>query len=405
MTDNIGLTSRIQAWVFANLNLVTAILRWVKPIVVFQGNALVTRFDDVQEVLARDWVFQVPYEKKMIAVTASNNFFLGMQNTPEYTRDVSNMRMAVRRTDIPERVAPFVERTSEAILAAAHGHIDIVQELTRVVPTRLIGEYFGTPGWDERAFTDAATVMFQYLFFPDDPAVEKAALAAAAQTRAYLDDAIAARKAQRGKQDDVLERCLAMQAAGLPGMSDLDIRNNLLGLLIGAIQTTSKATAMTLDYLLDRPELLAGAQRAARADDDAAMVQYVLEVLRLNPFGPGTQRVCAEDYVVARGHLRATRIPKGSAVLAITQSAMRDWRRVQKPSEFRLDRPAYIYMHFGYGLHACFGHYINLAQIPRIVKSVLKREGLRRAPGDAGRMQSSGPFPVHLTVEFDPLGI
>ena len=82
---------------------------------------------------------------------------------------------------------------------------------------------------------------------------------AAAKTRAYLDALIAERKRDRGRCDDVSERCLAMQDAGLPGMDDLSIRNNLIGLIIGAIPTTSKSAVLTLDYLLSHPELLPNA--------------------------------------------------------------------------------------------------------------------------------------------------
>ncbi len=396
-----SLQERIFAWLFAHPDLFFGVLRWVKPVLATKGLSIVTRFDHVQEVLSRDWVFQVPYRQKMERVTAGQNFFLGMQNTPEYTRDVSNMRLAVRRTDVDERIAPFVTRTAEDILAASGGHIDVVQTLTRVVPTRLLGDYFGTPGWDENEFTDAATAMFQYLFYPDDPAVERLALEAAAKTRAYLDALIAERKRDRGHRDDVIERCLAMQDAGLPGMDDLSIRNNLIGLIIGAIPTTSKSAVLTLDYLLSHAELLPKAQAAARADDDALMAKYVLECLRFNSFAAGIARVCAEDYVVARGTLWATRIPKGGPVLAATQSAMMDWRALKSPKEFLLDRPDHVYMHFGYALHTCFGYYINLVQIPRIVKAVLKREGLRRAAGAEGQMQSAGPFPVHMRLEFN----
>ncbi len=396
-----SLQERIFAWLFAHPDLFFGVLRWVKPVLVTKGLALVTRFDHVQEVLSRDWVFQVPYREKMERVTAGQNFFLGMQNTPDYTRDVSNMRLAVRRTDLDSRIAPFVTQTAEEIVAASGGRIDVVQALTRVVPTRLLGDYFGTPGWDENGFTDAATAMFQYLFYPDDPAVERVALEAAAQTRAYLDALIAERKRDRGRRDDVIERCLAMQDAGLPGMDDVSIRNNLVGLIIGALPTTAKCAAITLDYLLNHPELLAGARAAARADDDALMAKYVLECLRLNSFAAGIARVCAEDYVVARGTIWATKIPKGVPVLAVTQSAMMDWRALKSPKAFLLDRPDHVYMPFGFALHTCFGQYSYLVQIPRIVKAVLKREGLRRAAGPEGQMQSSGPFPVHMVLEFN----
>ena len=62
------------------------------------GTAVVTRFEDVKEVLARDGDFDVVYGPRMIEITGGQNFFLGMQDTPDYTRDVSNMRIAVRRT-------------------------------------------------------------------------------------------------------------------------------------------------------------------------------------------------------------------------------------------------------------------------------------------------------------------
>lgn len=397
------MADKIKIWLARNLALVFSILRWVKPNLVIKGQALITSFDDVQEVLSRNDVFHVPYAAKMEKVTNGSNFFLGMQQTPTYTRDVSNMRLAVRRDDIPERIVPFVETTSDSILAKQPGSIDIVHELTRVVPTQLIGEYFGTPGWDQNEFTDAATKLFAYLFYPDDPELESAALETAVTVREYLDQTIADRKRQRGGHDDVLERCLVMQDAQLPGMTDLDIRNNLLGLLVGAIPTTSKASTDVIDYLLDHPELLADAQTAAQANDDDMMYRYVMETLRLRPFAAGIQRICSEDYVVAKGTLRRAKIPKGTTVLAATQSAMMDHRKIKQAKTFRLDRPDYYYMHFGYSLHSCFGQYINAVQIPGIVKSVLKRPGLKRAAGDAGIMTTwgPGPFPTHLTLEFD----
>ncbi len=386
------------AWAFDHLNIVFSVLRWIKPTLIFEGKAFVTRFDDVNEVLERDSVFRVPYAEKMKKITQGGNFFLGMENTAVYTRDVSNMRLIVRREDISHIVTPFVNTTCEQIIATSDGKMDVVQAMTRVVPTRLIGHYFGTPGWNEAEFTDAATLMFQYLFYPDNTEVERNALQAADKTCAYLDQEIAVRKANRIRcDDDILGRCLKLQSTGAAGMSDENIRNNLIGLLIGAIPTTSKCAAITLNYLFDNPEILVTAQQAARADNDQLMVKYVLESLRFSPFAAGVQRICAEDYVVAKGTLRAAKIPKGTMVLVATQSAMMDWFEIKQPSSFRLDRPEYQYMHFGYGLHTCFGQYINLAQIPAIVKAVLKQKALRRT----SEMKSVGPFPVSMNIEFD----
>jgi hypothetical protein len=40
-------------------------------------------------------------------------------------------------------------------------------------------------------------------------------------------------------------------------------------------------------------------------------------------------------------------------------------------------------------------------QIPLIVQAVLSKQNLRRADGEAGKLQVNGPFPSSLTVEFD----
>jgi cytochrome P450 len=393
-------SSTLETWVGNHLPIFFSVLRVIKPNLVIKGKAFITRYDDVKEVLSNNVAFHAPYAEKMRKVTAGNNFFLGMQQTADYTRDTSNMRLTVRREDLNSRIIPFVEKTANALFEKQkkHGKMDFVTDLSRYVPTRLVGDYFGTPGWDEVEFTDAMTSLFEYLFYPDDPELETRALLAAKQSREYLDSVIADRVAQREQRDDVIERCLQMQDANLPGMSNLDIRNNLIGLLIGAIPTTSKVAALTLDYLLDHPEQLSLAQAAAHANDIEKINRIALEVMRFNPFAPGIKRIAAEDYVVAQGHFRSTKIPKGTDVIAATASAHMDWRRFKQPKKFRLDRPEYLYMHYGFSLHTCFGQYINAVQIPRILQVILKQTDLCRVADS--KMQLQGPFPSALKVKF-----
>jgi cytochrome P450 len=307
----------------------------------------------------------------------------------------------MRRDDVGKIVA-FVGKTAEDLVAASGGKIDVVQ-LSRTVPVRWVASYFGCPAKSETDLADWATVIFQYLFadLNNDPVLDAAALAAAAKVRPWLDEIIARRKANPTQADDVVSRCLALQSLGLPAMDDVSIRNNLLGLIVGAIPTTSKCCTQALDELLKRPDALAQAQEAARAGNDPLLAQYVFEALRFKPNNPGLIRIAAEDYTVARSEMHATKIPKGTEVLAATQSAMFDGRMVDSPNEFQIGRPDYIYLHFGFGLHSCFGQYVNRVQIPGILKPLLQRKGLRRAPGPAGQLQIKGPFPSGLAVEFD----
>jgi cytochrome P450 len=368
------------------------------------GTAIVTRYQDVIEVLDRNADFEVVYEPKMRLITGGENFFLGMQDTPLYTRDTSNMHLAMRRDDVATIVAPIARRMADELVARHVKRLDVPVDLTLPIPTAIVTDYLGV---DDAAAGDLiawATMMFWYLFIDlaGDKAIEAKALDAAAACRAAIDRAIAARKASDAVKDDVLGRCLVLGKAGQPGMDDLGIRNNLIGLVIGAIPTISKACCQALDQLLDRPAALASARAAAQSGNDALLAAHVFEAFRYNPINPLIYRRAAVDATIASGSLRARTIPKGTMVLAVNLSAMFDRLKVASPESFRIDRPWDDYIIWGYGMHACFGAYINRAVIPAILKPLLAKPGLRRAAGAAGRIDGGGtPFPQHFNVEWD----
>jgi len=243
--------------------------------------------------------------------------------------------------------------------------------------------------------------MFADLF--NDPDRRAAAEPVAAALRGYLEGLIAARHEARGRHDDVLERCLQLQDLCTPGMSDAEIRNNLIGFIVGGLPQPPMIIPQLFNVLLDRPAELAAACAAAQADDDALVARYVFEALRFYPLTPGLFRNAEEDYRVAAGTWRSRRIPQGAFVMAATRSAMMDGRRVPRPDAFRIDRPDHQYMHFGYGMHECFGLYMNRAMVPELCKAVLRLPNLRRAAGPAGQLVLDDDFrifPTNLTVEF-----
>jgi cytochrome P450 len=80
---------------------------------------------------------------------------------------------------------------------------------------------------------------------------------------------------------------------------------------------------------------------------------------------------------------------------------MLDPEVVELPEEFRPGRPSYQYLHYGHGMHECFGKYINQIQIPELVSQVLQLPGLRRAAGDDGQIRMFGPFPDSLVIEWN----
>ncbi|MGS4946313.1 cytochrome P450 [Meridianimarinicoccus sp. RP-17] len=369
------------------------------------GTVIVTRHADVMDVLCRDDDFEVVYGPRMRELTAGENFFLGMQPGWDYRRDTSAMRLAMRDTDVPARIAPRAADLAAQAVADAGGRIDLPPDLTLMVPTDMVTGYFGLTGVNPADLQGWATRLFWYLFgdLAADPTLGAGAMEDAESLRDALDTAVAARKAAGGDGDDLISRCLALQAAGVPGMDDLGIRNNLLGLVIGAIPTISKACCLAMDELLRRPDALRRAQAAARTGDAAQLAPHLWEALRFNPHNPVIYRRATRDTVIAPGTLRARRVRKGDMVFAVTLSAMHDPAAIDAPAQFRPARPFTDHIIWGTGMHTCFGAQINAAVIPAILMPLLARAGLRRAEGDAGRCDTGGtPFPQHMTLIFDP---
>jgi cytochrome P450 len=388
-----------------NLRPVLAVLRRVRPIVAIGNNAMVTRADDVRAVLRDHEHFTVShYEPKMTA--ASGPFILGLDATELYRRDHAALRAAIRAEDVPALADATLSAARERV-AAAGPRIDVVSQLADPVIDAVMSTYLGTPGPDTATQLRWARNIFQDVFLnvANGAAVHGRALADASDMREHLDRLIAERRAQiEGGEpvpDDVLGRLLrAMPADG--GLHDIAIRHNFIGLIAGWIPTVSKAFALVVEELLRRPRELAGAQRAARDGDQALVGGYVFEALRFRPQTWALLRICGAEQTIAPGTRRATTIREGARVLVATQSAMFDPRAVETPGQFRVDRPWSTYLHFGDGLHTCFGLEINRVHLPALATALLEGAPIARLSGVDGALRNEGPYPSSLGVSLGP---
>ena len=104
-----------------------------------KGTAVVTRREDVLDVLNRDDEFEVVYGSRMRKITDGENFFLGMQPGWPYDRGVSAMRLAARRSDVGEIVLLGATERAAAFVADSQGAIDVPQDLSLRVPADMVG--------------------------------------------------------------------------------------------------------------------------------------------------------------------------------------------------------------------------------------------------------------------------
>jgi cytochrome P450 len=398
-----GLKAWLMAWLPKLIPVTFRVLRAIWPIARFRNYVLVTRYDDVREVFLNDKSFRVPWAAKVDIITGGFPFILGMDDTQTYREDTAALRTVVRSDDIAHRLVPEVNRLAEQIVAGAKGELEVVDQLVRRVTFEVLGAYFGIPnppGEDLRVW---ATRLFEFQFVDsaNDQALRFEVDVIAPRLRAHVQSVMDARRASGQKQDDVLGRCLDAQAAGNAGFTDDWIRVALMSFVVGGPPQPPMVVPQALEQLLRRPDALVGAQRAALANNDTLLAGYVFEAMRFDPLGPALPRFATRPSVIAAGTSRATSVPEGATVFAAFSSAMMDKRRLADPQSFNPRRLDHEYIHFGYGLHACFGTQMNKALLPLMLKPLLKRPNLRRAPGPGGVLSKRGAFAERLRVNYD----
>lgn len=386
------------------LRFLLGILRWLCPVLRLGKRVIVTRHADVLDVLERQAEFSVVevYAAKM--AETSGDFFLGMDDGEAYRREASVMRAVMQRQDL-DTIGAMVRARAERCVSAARerGEIDAVGELTRHVPLCLVDEFFGVPGPNVSDLARWLRTSFHHLFLNQGNGAEVrgAALASAREMSAHIEALIAERKLELAAgsgppRDDLLTRLVQRQMKSPENCLDDDgIRRNISGLIIGAVDTTSKAAILALGVLLDRPSALVGARHAAVSDNRELLLAYVYEALRFDPFNPIMFRNCVGETTIGpRGKV----IRAGADVYLAPLAAMFDERAFPSPKEFRTDRMISSYLHFGFGLHTCYGNFINRVTLPEILRPLLLDPDLRRLPGKAGQVVMDGPFPDKLML-------
>ena len=136
---------------------------------------------------------------------------------------------------------------------------------------------------------------------------------------------------------------------------------NLVGLITAWVPQVSRVLPLVLDALFCRERELREAQQAARDGDVARVGDYVWEAARFRCTNPLLPRRSAAAHTLPSGKP----IPAGAIVFAMLQSAMMDPDVLDDPRRFVAGRPTDVYLHFGAGLHRCFGEHAARVQLGR----------------------------------------
>jgi cytochrome P450 len=384
----------------------------------FSRTVVVALRKDVLEVLDHPESFSTRTYQYKFDTTVGRSV-LGENNTELNNVEKPSLRRLMPRTDFPLIARQVARLSREAIgesavvapdAASGRGRakLDLASTVAEKVPLRLTGVYFGFPGPDEETMLRwAKAIPADLRNLPGEIFTHEAAVKAGAEMKAYLGDLVRDKRANPSKPGEgegtILDRMLLPVDQGGPGLIDERVINSTAGMLVGGGETIATAALNSLAELFRRPDELAGAIGAAKADDDALLTQYVWEALRFSPVHHLLPRYCEEDYTLARGTDHETEIPRHSLVLVSTFSAMFDSAAVDAPEEFRLGRPDDVYLHMGRGQHRCLGDFVSLIAIPQMIKAVLLLKGVRLAPGTEGTNKYIGNGnSATFVIEYDP---
>jgi cytochrome P450 len=200
---------------------------------------------------------------------------------------------------------------------------------------------------------------------------------------------IAERRSDRGLRDreDILSLLIAARFEDGGAMSDQELRDQLVTLLLAGHETTATGLAWTFDLLLRHPTVLARLIAEVDAGEDAYLRAVAWESLRLRPVVPLAGRRLASE--LQGGGLS---LPAGTDVtpaiwLTHTRADLYPEPFAFRPERFLEDPPSgYGWIPFGGGIRRCLGASFAELEMRVVLETVLRRSVLQPVSSRAERV-------------------
>ena len=165
-----------------------------------------------------------------------------------------------------------------------------------------------------------------------------------------------------------------------PSMSDEEIRDELVTLLVAGHETTATALAWAVERLVRHPEKLERLRAEVLAGEDAYLTATIQETLRLRPVIVGVIRRLTEPV-----ELGGYELPAGASVTPAIHLVHRDPRIYPEPERFLperfLEEPpgTYTWIPFGGGVRRCLGASFAQFEMAVVLRELVKRRDIRPA--------------------------
>ncbi|MGV0836312.1 cytochrome P450 [Mycolicibacterium thermoresistibile] len=208
---------------------------------------------------------------------------------------------------------------------------------------------------------------------------------------------------------DILSMLVAARGEDGDRLTDDEIRDDLITLLLAGHETTATTLAWLIDYLMHHPAVLDRVRAEAHSGATDYTEAVINETLRLRPPAPVTGRMTAVPYRLGA----YTLAPRTRIVLLLGQ-INRHPDSYPDPHEFRPERfldtrpDPYAWVPFGGGIKRCIGASFSMCELTTILHTLLTEADLRPVsarPESAAGGASAVVVPRHGTrVYFRPTG-
>lgn len=246
---------------------------------------------------------------------------------------------------------------------APKGKADLIAEAGLGFPVRVIYSILGFPD-DPKGMEIFATMALKILSGPkrDPEAARQAKLESLAASQALYDHVlplVAQRRGEGAQGNDLIGRLLRTEHQG-EALTDEQVTDFVRMLLPAAAETTTRTFGSLMLLLLERPQLL------DRIRSDRSLIGKAIdEAVRYEPVATFKAREAARDTEIA-----GVKIPKGSIISMVIQTANRDPDIFDDPDTFDIDRPSRPNFGFGYGVHMCIGLHVAKAEIASALNAI-----------------------------------
>jgi cytochrome P450 len=211
------------------------------------------------------------------------------------------------------------------------------------------------------------------------------------ENQAALDNVIYAEIAQRRQADDlasrtdVLSRLLLVRDEEDPtdtGLTDEELRDQLVTLLLAGHETTATALAWTLHELGKDPAQEAKARDAATAGDNDYLEAVLKESMRLHPVIPMVVRHLMKPATIGGIDLPAGANVAASIILAHASETSHPDHAAFRPERFVDGEVATnTWIPFGGGVRRCIGAGFSLMEGVAVLREVLSAYDVSLPPG------------------------